>query len=136
MEIDICPPWLMRRFGVPRDVEPHLGLFLSSAVALTISLVLVHLPHVCLLQRLLCVPCPGCGILHAMAALLHLNLVGAWHYNPAAIALAIMFSFQLVARPVAIVVPRTRAGISKMSHWGSTCALACLVAVWIWRIAH
>ena len=41
-----------------------------------------QLPRLCLWARLLGRPCPGCGTLHALCALLHGNFSQAWSYNP------------------------------------------------------
>jgi Protein of unknown function (DUF2752) len=41
-----------------------------------------QVPPLCLWSRLLGRPCPGCGTLHALCAVLHGDLSLAWHYNP------------------------------------------------------
>jgi hypothetical protein len=41
-----------------------------------------QLPRTCLWSWLLGRPCPGCGTLHALCALLHGDLSQAWRYNP------------------------------------------------------
>ena len=53
MEINVCPPWLLAKLGVPPAERPHLGVLLSSLLALTISPVLIRLPHFCLARKLL-----------------------------------------------------------------------------------
>lgn len=136
MEIDVCPRWLLCRLGVPAAAQRHVALLLSGLVALTFAPVLIHLPHFCLMRRFFGVPCPGCGILHSITELLQLHVTRAWHCNPAGIAVAGMFTLQLVARPFAIVSARTRPFIDSMSRWGSSCALGCLIAVWVWRITN
>jgi hypothetical protein len=41
-----------------------------------------QMPPLCLWSRLLGRPCPACGTLHALCAVLHGDLSLAWHYNP------------------------------------------------------
>lgn len=85
MEIDVCPRWVLAKVGISAAAQPHLAIFLSSWVALLASPVLIRLPHVCLFRTLLGISCPGCGMLHAMAALLKMDIASAWNLNPAAL---------------------------------------------------
>jgi Protein of unknown function (DUF2752) len=41
-----------------------------------------QLPRTCLWTILAGRPCPGCGTLHALSALLHGDPLGAWDFNP------------------------------------------------------
>jgi hypothetical protein len=134
VEIDLCPRWALAKVGVPYEVRPHVGLLLSSMAAMISPLLLIHLPHVCLMQRFLHIPCPGCGVLHAMTSLLRLHFVEALQFNPAGVVLASLLCLQIVARPIAIVSARTRPAINKLSKRGSTAALAALISVWILRL--
>jgi hypothetical protein len=47
-----------------------------------------QMPQTCLWSRLLGRPCPGCGSLHALSALLHGDLSLAWGYNPNVVLVA------------------------------------------------
>ncbi len=134
MEIDICPRWVLAKVGVPYEVQPHVGLLFSSVVAMISPLLLIHLPHVCIMQRFLHIPCPGCGVLHAMTSVLRLHIVQACQFNPAGVVLASLLCFQIVARPLAIVSARTRPAINQLSKRGSSAALTSLILVWILRL--
>jgi hypothetical protein len=46
------------------------------------------LPRLCLWSYLLKRPCPACGTLHALSALLHGDLVAALHFNRNVLVLA------------------------------------------------
>ena len=134
MEIDICPRWMLNKLGVPCDLHSHAGLLFSSMIVLLSPLLLIHIPHFCLLQRYLHIPCPGCGVTHSMLAMLRLNVLQAWHFNPAGVLFIGMLCFQFVARPLALVSERTRPAINQLSRRGSFAILACLITVWILRL--
>jgi hypothetical protein len=136
MEIDICPRWLVVKLGVPRDVQRDAALLSSGLVALLIAPVLIHVPHVCLMRKLFGIPCPGCGILHSLTAVLTLQFGLAWHFNPAGISLAGLFGFQVVVRLFAIMSAKAPPIVELASRWGSGCVLACLLAVWMSRLAR
>ena len=134
MEIDLCPRWVLSKLCVPERNQIHLSLLVSALFALAVVPAAAFVPHVCLMQRLLGVPCPGCGILHSMMAILRLNPGAGWNSNPAGFAIALGLGFQLVARPTAILVPRTGESVSIASEFISKLELASLISVWIVRL--
>ena len=134
MEIDVCPRWVLAKVGISAAAQPHLAIFLSSWVALLASPVLIRLPHVCLFRTLLGISCPGCGMLHAMAALLKMDIASAWNLNPAALILAGFLGFQLLARPTALVFAQTRLSVGRISRYGSHVVYGTLFFVWICRL--
>ena len=134
MEINICPQWVLARFGLRASDQRHVGIFLSTLCALLAAPLLIHLPHFCIMQKVFHLPCPGCGILHSLSALLSLDFGRAVHFNPAGIVLAAVFCFQIAARPIAVVWKRTSVTIEKLSRAGSCLAVASLFAVWIGRL--
>src|SRR5580704_1106720 len=116
MEINICPQWLLAKSGLPVEVHQHTALLLSSLSVLLLAPLLIAIPHVCLFQLLLGIPCPGCGVLHGMAALLRLDFASAYHSNPAALFLASLLVFQIAARPVAITLASARPLVNTISQ--------------------
>lgn len=134
MEINFCPRWLLLKAGVPLEAQSHLGLFLSALLTLLASPLLARVPHICLMNTLLGISCPGCGMLHGMAALARMDLAGAWSANPASFFLAALLALQLVARPVALCCARSRPAVVKISSYVSITALAALLLVWIDRL--
>jgi hypothetical protein len=134
MEIDVCPRWLLDKLRIPKQLQPNVAILLSSMLALVISPLLIRVPHFCLMRRFLGSPCPGCGALHSIAALLQLNLGQALTYNPAGIVVAGFFVFQIAARFVAIFIARTRTLVTHLCRCGSMVTLSCLLAVWIHKL--
>jgi hypothetical protein len=79
------------------------------------------------MKKLLGIPCPGCGISHSMMAAFRLDLGKAWFANPAGIGVALLFSFQIVARPFAIALPRVAGFVSSISRYGSNLSVILLL---------
>ena len=134
MEINFCPQWVLAKLGVRVDAQPHVGIFVSTLLALVVSPLLIRLPHFCIAQRIFHIPCPGCGILHSMTALLTLNFGRAIHFNPAGIVLAAGLCFQVVVRPIAVVWKNSRPVIARMSFAISRAVLDALAVVWLVRL--
>jgi Protein of unknown function (DUF2752) len=93
MEIDICPRWVLGWLRIPEQSQHHVALLASTWLALALLPVAIHIPHFCLMQKVLGIPCPGCGISHSMIAFLRLNPRMAWQANPAGVGLASVFCF-------------------------------------------
>lgn len=134
MEIDLCPRWLLSKFSIPECSQRDFSLFVSSLLALFVAPAAARFPHLCLVQYLFRLPCPGCGITHSLIAIMTLHASGAWHANPAGFVVASCFCFQVVARPIAIVSSRMRNRISAISYFVSRVALGSLLVVWAVRI--
>jgi len=138
MEIAIIPAWLLDRLPVAADNRWHVNVWLSSVAVLLVFLaaptVPGSLPHFCLFRALLHIPCPGCGILHGMGFLFRGSLGLAWESNPASFGIVALLMFQLIGRPVAVVLPGKARVISQASASTSKCVLAILFLVWAIRL--
>lgn len=134
MEINICPQWLLRKSGLPAEVHQHAAMLLSNLSVLLLAPLLIAIPHVCLFHLLLGIPCPGCGILHGMAALLRLDFASAYRSNPAALILSSLLAFQIAARPVAIKLASARPLVNTISQRLSVVVYGSLLCVWFIRL--
>lgn len=134
MEIDFCPRWILVKLRVPERSRRDLAILLSTLAIFMLVPIIPHVPHFCLMKKLLGIPCPGCGISHSIMAAFQFDLVKAWLANPAGIAVALLFSFQIVARPFAIALPRTSAAVSLISRYASNFSVVLLFAVWAYRV--
>ena len=134
MEIDFCPRWILTKLRVSERSQYHLAILISTLVVLLLVPIIPHVPHFCLMKKLLGIPCPGCGISHSVMAAFRLDLRKAWFANPAGIGVALLFSFQIVARPFAIVLPRAAGLVSSISRYGSNLSLILLLVVWTYRV--
>jgi uncharacterized protein DUF2752 len=134
MEITFIPRWILSWFSADEERRLHLNCAVSALLILAAIPLLRFIPHICLAQTLLGIPCPGCGITHALAALGRFDLRGSWLANPAGMALALLFIFQLIVRPMALFIPEASRNVSAAGRWLSTATVIALMAVWIWRV--
>lgn len=135
MEIDFVPKCLVARLPVPSSAHIHLSVFLSTVSVVALLSPLTHVPHICLVRWLFDVPCPGCGVTHAVLATAHFRLAAAWHSNPAGLAISTGFCYQLMARPIAMLFPRTGQFVVRTSGFLSRFVVGSIFAVWIARLA-
>jgi Protein of unknown function (DUF2752) len=119
MEIDFFPRWILTKLRVPERSQHHLAILLSTLIVLLVVPIIPHVPHFCLMKKMLGIPCPGCSISHSVMATFRLDMAKAWFANPAGIGVALLFSFQIVVRPVAIALPQASAAVSPISRYGS-----------------
>ena len=134
MEIDVCPRWILTRFRVPERSQNHFAILISTLVILLLVPLVPHVPHFCLMKKVLGIPCPGCGISHSVMAAFRLDMTKAWLANPAGIGVAMLFAFQIIARPLAIARPRAARVVSSISQYGSNFSVIVLFAVWVYRV--
>jgi hypothetical protein len=139
MEIALFPEWLFAWTTISRERARWLNLLCSSAltiVVMALALDLVEgLPHFCLFQKVLGIPCPGCGILHSLNAGFHGDVRGTWTANPAGLVLAVGLLFQVCSSGLVlagIAAPRRvewlQGGVVKSFMFVA-------MAVWIYRVS-
>jgi hypothetical protein len=134
MEITFIPPWILSCLSMDEERQLHFNCALSALLIVVTLPLLSVIPHICLAQTLLGIPCPGCGITHALTAMARLDLRLSWNSNPAGMALALLFIFQLVVRPLALFIPETSRTVGRAGRWLSTATGIALMAVWIERV--
>ena len=104
MDICIIPRPLVRRIASSEQGGIHLNAILSAALLVAVFLspsvlhLITELPHYCLFEHFLGVPCPGCSITLALAQLAHLHIEKSISANPGGIALALVLLFQVTVR--------------------------------------
>jgi hypothetical protein len=134
MEIDFCPRWILAKLRITERSQNHFAILISTLLILLLVPLVPHVPHFCLMKKLLGIPCPGCGISHSLMAAFRLDMATAWFANPAGIGVALLFAFQIIARPFAIAVPQAARAVSSISRYGSNCSVILLFAVWAYRV--
>lgn len=134
MEINFCPRWVLTWLRVPERSQHHLAILISTLLILLLVPTIPHIPHFCLMKKIFGIPCPGCGISHSLMSAFRFDLAKAWFFNPAGIAVALLFCYQIVARPVAIALPRASGVVSSISQYGSNIAVVLLFVVWAYRV--
>lgn len=134
LEIDICPGWLLSWLRVPAEWRRDAGVWLSSLLALAAPFALIHVPHVCLMRAVLHLPCPGCGVMHALQNLLELKPGAAWRANPGGVALGAALLLQVGLRPLPMRNPDLRSAVDGITRYAGVVATGCLGTVWIERL--
>jgi len=134
MEVDICPRWLLATLRIPERSRDQVAFFLSTFVVIVFLPLIRYIPHFCLMQKLLGIPCPGCGVSRSLMAIARLRPAIAWAANPAGFGIAGLFLFQFVARPIALIFPQTDHFVSDASRRLGNAVLMCLLCVWIQRL--
>jgi hypothetical protein len=134
MEIDICPRWVLAKLRIPEPSRHHVAMLVSTFLAVALLPLAIRIPHFCLMQGVLGIPCPGCGVCHSILAILRLKPGIAWHANPAGIGVVSAFGFQLAARSIALMAPRTGELVSQVSRHISNITMGSLLFVWISRV--
>jgi hypothetical protein len=134
MEINFCPRWILTKLHIPERSQYHLAILISTLLVLLCVPLIPHVPHFCLMKKLLGIPCPGCGISHSLMSAFRFDLAKAWVFNPAGIAVALLFCYHIVARPVAIALPRAAAVVASISRYGSNITVVLLFLVWSYRV--
>ncbi len=134
MRIHVIPDWMLQYLGVPQKWRRHADAFLSAGLALFLAPALIHIPHVCLFQWLLHIPCPGCGVLHSIQSCLGFHFAAAWRWNPAGIFVAGAFVLEMLLRPLAIARPSAGCFVEKALDYGASGTIAALLCVWLVRV--
>jgi hypothetical protein len=136
MEIAFFPRWMFAGMGEGR--RRHLN-YCVSAIALLVGLPCLRvIPHICLFRWMTGIPCPGCGITTALSALCRLDLHAAVQANIAALPIALLFVFQILARPMVLCSSslRREASVDRCSRFLGFCASISLYLVWIAKLVR
>lgn len=134
MEIYFCPEWLLGKLPLRPEHKIHVGYMLSSLLALAFVFLAQSVPHICLMQVCFGLPCPGCGITHALRALLAGNWQASLAANPAGIMIALCLIFQLLARPFAIFHSTFSFSVQRGSRILSMVACGTILIHWLFQL--
>ena len=134
MEILLCPKRLLRKIEPRLEMQYQLDLTISAFVVLLVVPLFKRIPHFCLMQLLLGLPCPGCGILHSIEAAFKLKLALAWSANPAGLGVAVIVPWQLGTGFLGVCAPSLRKDALRSLRFGTKATSTALFAVWILRL--
>jgi hypothetical protein len=140
MEIYLYPEWLftwMVRQGIAdKQARVHLGYFFSNLLLVALLPLAHFVPHFCVFRSITGIPCPGCGITHALLLAFTFDIRGSLTANPAGLLIGAAILFQLCFRPLAIAYEGTTSYVVTGSRWLANFAAAALFASWIFNLLH
>lgn len=71
-------------------------LFLLSIIVIFCILFILHIPIECVFLKYLHIKCPGCGLTRSFDAIMHFNLISAFHYNILGIPIFIFMIYSII----------------------------------------
>jgi hypothetical protein len=139
MQIALLPEWLFRWTTISRERARSLNLLCSSVlIILSTAFALGRiegLPHFCLFQKLLGIPCPGCGILHSLNASFRGDFHAAWRANPAGLVLAVALLFQACSSVLLLAGIAAERGVEWLEGGAVKSFICVAMAVWIYKVS-
>jgi hypothetical protein len=141
MVIAFCPGWVLSRFSSDRSVQAQVNVLLSNLTVLAGVLILGirpeltrGLPHLCLMERLLGLPCPGCGMVRGLEAIVEGDVRLSWHYNAAALPFLILCLSQVPIRVLRLAGRCDPRRLETASRAMEKAVLAMVSSVWVYRL--
>ena len=142
MEIALFPSSLFRQLRAPSDLQHHLNVLLSvtvvAALFLSASLLdlVTSLPHFCLMERGLGLPCPGCGMTGALAAAARGELSQSAALQPCALGLVGVLAVQSAARLALVTRQASVRAAGTLITWLDKGFLVALIVVWVLKLIN
>ena len=143
MLIAFLPRRVLARLSPDRAAQAHLNILLSSTLVLVgiVTLgrypgLIAGVPHFCLAERLLGLPCPGCGMVRALTAIPCGRLVASCHYNAAAIPFFALCCAQVPIRAMRLAKRGDAQRLAAASRIMERAALTTILVVWVLRLFH
>ena len=138
MDIAIIPRALLDRLETDPERRMHLNvllshvlLFIGAALLVRVPNGLAMVPHVCLVQSLFGIPCPGCGITRSVLAFLGGDVGGALTLNPVGPVLLVVFAIQVPLRSLALRGARWSRCVLSTSRATTIGVLIVLIGNWL-----
>lgn len=142
MVIALLPGRLLSRCRLAGPAQWHVNVLLSHALLLAVILATPSLdlsqalPHVCLCQSLLGLPCPGCGITRSLAAASRGDLANSLAMHPGGIAMLVGLLVQIGLHGVMLAHPAMGGPTKYCSRFLEQFTWLLLCAVWLSRVSH
>jgi len=142
MEVAIIPEWLFKLLSLDERKKYEANVLISNlliiiAFAIFGSRLLIlanELPHFCLFNKIIGIPCPVCGITRAFCELSKGNITQAYYLNLSSLFVASFFVFQIPLRICSLYKPETQKIVTKISKTLGRLVLVIIVANWLINI--
>lgn len=138
MDIAFVPNCLLARLEQDAERRIHLNVFFSAIILFVAAVFVAHhqatldaLPHVCLVQAIGGIPCPGCGVTRSIIAVLIGDLGRAWQMHPVGPLLCLSIISQVPIRILALT-GKMNSKLAMITSRGMTAViLTVLVLNWL-----
>lgn len=140
LDVILLPQRVLKCLRIPDGVEHHVNVLLSSALIALLFLtgwamrLAEMVPHWCIFQKVLGVPCPGCGMTRALHCMAAGELAASVRMHPCGALLVAALVTQTIVR-FALIRGWISGGAAHqwIKHIGNS-FVAALMGWWVWRL--
>lgn len=134
MEMAILPKFILRFFSKDKEAQTHINILLSSFLIFLLSYLAYKIPHFCLFEKILNIPCPGCGVIASINRLRKLNIKGSFMSNPAGILIAAFYAVQIPIRITALIKHQRECILINITKYFEKFIIVSLMLIWALKI--
>ncbi len=143
MDIAIIPNWLIKYLSKGHVKQNNLNILISNLLIILFFLIfrnsiigfLGHIPHFCIIDKIIGVECPVCGTTRAFCELSKGNLTNAYMLNTTSLLVALFFIAQIPLRLVALTNENKSKTINIISKYASRGVLTIIMLNWIFNLS-
>ncbi len=143
MDIAIIPNWLIKYLSKGHVKQNNLNILISNLLIILIFLICInsiigflgHIPHFCIIDKIIGVECPVCGTTRAFCELSKGNLTNAYMLNTTSLLVALFFIAQIPLRLVALTNENKSKTINIISKYASRGVLTIIMLNWIFNLS-
>ncbi len=143
MDLAIIPRFITKKFFPDETNQIHANILFTSILVIVAIVFWQNnhvywsaIPHLCIFQKILNVPCPGCGVTRSVFAIAGGDVSSAWKFNPAGLFLFIYFLAQIPLRITALKFNTLEAHISHIGRIGNKCIISILFLAWMLKLTQ
>jgi hypothetical protein len=108
MEVSIVPRFLIKKISDNNIHQINWNILISTCLILLLIpfiniSTLNSIPHFCLFEKIVGIPCPVCGVTRSIVSLSEFNIVESFNYNPAGILIVFSLVLQIPLRIIALI---------------------------------
>ncbi len=145
MVIAFIPKVILKLFYTDYLRQYELNILLSNILLIVVFVVFGNsligflnlIPHFCLFDKIVGIPCPFCGITRGLCEISKGNIGSAFELNVASFFIALFFLSQIPFRILTILNPNTLQDVTKYSNMMGNILLILIGLNWmisIWAI--
>lgn len=139
MEVSIIPRFLIKKISNNNIQQVNWNILISTCLILLLIpfiniSTLNSIPHFCLFQKIVGIPCPVCGVTRSVVSLSEFNIVESFSYNPAGILIVFSLVLQIPLRIIVLINEKYFKIIQKFSKIVLFIVILSLLLQWFLKI--